>query len=147
MIASTFYPRVAAAKSSEEAIKQALQFLLPFTIILASGLFVTGFFGEFVLSLIYSDAYRFLKTDLNVLLFGGFFRALAWLATFFLMARNHLKLFLTFEVIGSISLYVICRMSLNHGFSALVWGQVIQSVFYLAILSAGIVYMKLSKRL
>lgn len=146
-IASTFYPRVAAAKTSDEAVQQALQFAMPFAVLLACGLFLTGFFGETVLSLIYSDAYRFLKSDLNVLLFGGFFRALAWLTAYFLMARNHLKIFLTFEVIGSISLYVICRLSLNYGFSALVWGQVIQSVFYLFILATGVTYMKFAKRL
>lgn len=146
-IASTFYPRIAAAKSPEEAFSQALQFVMPFTVLLACGLFITGFFGETVLSLIYSDAYRFLKSDLNVLLFGGFFRALAWLGAYFLMARNHLRLFLTFEVIGSISLYAICRLSLNHGFSALIWGQVFQSMFYLALISAGLTYMKYTKRL
>ncbi len=147
LIASTFYPRVAAAKTSDEAINQAVQFALPFTALLACGLFITGFFGETVLSLIYSDAYRFLKHDLNILLFGGFFRALAWLGAYFLMARNHLKTFLTFEVIGSISLYAICRFSLNYGFSALIWGQVIQSIFYLVIISAGVTYMKITKRI
>jgi PST family polysaccharide transporter len=147
LIASTFYPRVAAAKTTDEAVAQALQFALPFTALLACGLFITGFFGETVLSLIYSDAYRFLKSDLNVLLFGGFFRALAWLSAYFLMARNHLKMFLTFEVIGSISLYAVCSTSLNYGFSALIWGQVIQSVFYLVILMAGVSYMKYTKRL
>ena len=146
-IASTFYPRVAAAKSPDQALSRALQFALPFTGLLALGLFITGFFGEYVLALIYSDAYRFLKADLNILLFGGFFRALAWLTAFFLMARNHLRLFLTFEVIGSISLYAICRLSLNYGFSALIWGQVVQSIFYLSILMAGVGYMKFTRRL
>lgn len=146
-MASTFYPRVSTAKTSEEAIQRALKFALPFLILLTCGLFLVGFFGDTVLALIYSNEYRFLKSDLNILLFGGFFRAMAWLTSFFLMARNHLKIFLTFEIIGSLSLYIICRLSLNYGFSALIWGQVLQSIFYLTILSAGVAYMKQTKRL
>lgn len=146
-IASTFFPRVAAAKVPEEAFRRALQFALPFTLILAAGLAFTGFFGEYVLVAIYSEEYRFLSRELNILLFGGFFRALAWLSTFFLMARNHLKLFLAFEVLGSISLYVCCLIGLENGLSGLIWGQVVQSIFYLVILLIGISFLRFTERL
>jgi O-antigen/teichoic acid export membrane protein len=145
-IASTFYPKIAAARNSKTAMQQALQFAISFAGILAVALLLTGVLGELILSLLYSDAYRFLKTDLDILLFGGFFRALAWLATYFLMARNHLKAFLIFEVISSGALYLICKTGLEFGFRGLIWGQVVHSVFYLTILGIGIVYMKRTNR-
>jgi PST family polysaccharide transporter len=146
-ITSTFYPRIATAENSDEALRRAFRFAVPFTLLLAVSLTLTSLFGETVLSLIYSDKYRFLKSDLDILLFGGFFRALAWLCAYFLMARNHLKPFLGFEIISSLSLYWICRIGLDHGFTALIWGQVVHSVFYLVILSTGIFCMKRVGRL
>jgi O-antigen/teichoic acid export membrane protein len=146
-IASTFLPRVASAKSPNEAFRRALDFAFPFTVLLAAGLVFIAFFGQHVLVAVYSEEYRFLSSELNILLFGSFFRALAWLSTFYLMARNHLKLFLAFEVLGSISLYVCCIVGLESGLSGLIWGQVIQSIFYLVILLLGIFYLRLTERI
>jgi PST family polysaccharide transporter len=146
-IASTFYPRIASAPDSKTALRHALNFAVPFGGMLLAGLTIIGFFGDQVLSVIYSDSYRFLSTDLNILLFGGFFRAFAWLTAFFLMARNHLKAFLLFEIISSAALYLICIEGLSFGFRGLIWGQVLYSVFYLAILAFCVLWMYRTKRL
>lgn len=146
-IASTFYPKVAAAKDSKQAFRQTMIFAFPYSIFLAIALLTIGVFGETVLSLIYSDAYRFLSSDLNILLFGCFFRALGWLCAFLLMARNHLKVYLSLEIISSIALYAICRIGLEQGFTPLIWAQVVHSVLYLVLLLSFAYYLQWKERL
>lgn len=146
-IASTFYPKLAAASTSDVAYRQTKFFATPYIIFTAIALFAIGSFGETVLTMIYSDAYRFLKPELCILLFGCFFRALGWLCAYVLMARRHLRVYLSIELISSIALYVICRIGLNYGFAALIWSQVIHSILYFLLLFTFVSHLQKRGRL
>jgi len=105
--ATDYHPRLASLSDSN-SIEQAVNQQAEIALIILSPLIITFLvFGEYIINLLYSDAFTMIKPMICWILLGAYFKLFSWAISYVFIARGKIKLFFWNELTGNIYVLVL----------------------------------------
>lgn len=126
---SLYLPSIAVLNTSTELREIAKGYLIRVFCIVSLIALLVQFLAPYILELIYSKDFIFLKSLLKIQMIGDVFKLCSWVFTYFFLAKLKIKVFFLVESMGLLLLTILqILLSKIYSIDGLVYGQVLASL-------------------